>query len=158
MFTKYTYELTDAGKQALGKEIYILDIHRNGIENLDIWSLSKKVQEKLGYAYGDIIWGYLNERGLNHIKQGNFGLYRNCRFAMSEFVEKEGKLDNSFSLLAEVVRYDLSGLTNGFNMEFMDIYADGFFPYKDSIVRIAPGITTRVADYKEAKGLSGRGE
>jgi hypothetical protein len=63
-------------------------------------------------------------------------------------------LDNAFSLLAEVIRYDLSGLSNGFSAQFMDIYADGYFPYKDSIVTMAPGITSRVADYQEKQGLS----
>lgn len=70
---------------------------------------------------------------------------------MSEFVKEEGKLDNAFSLLSEVIRYDLSGLSNGFSMQFMDIYADGYFPYKNSIVTMAPGITSRVVDYQEKK-------
>jgi hypothetical protein len=89
-----------------------------------------------------------------HIKNSNFGLYRNCRFSMSEFVKEEGKLYNAFSLLSEVIRYDLSGLSNGFSMQFMDIYADGYFQYKNSIVTMAPGITSRVVDYQEKKGLS----
>jgi len=154
IFTKYTYELTDAGKEVLEKEEYIPYIHRHGIEDLDIWSLSKKVQDKPGYPYRDVIWGYLNERSMVHIKNKDFGLYRNCRFSMSEFVKEEGKLDNAFSLLAEVIRYDLSGLSNGFSMQFMDIYADGYFPYESSIVTMAPGITSRVVDYQEKQGLS----
>lgn len=39
-------------------------------------------------------------------------------------------------------------------MQFMEIYADGYFPYKNSIVTMAPGITSRVVDYQEKKGLS----
>ena len=112
VFTRYTYELTDKGKDVLKKEEYIPYIHRTGIEDLDIWSLSKKVQEKPGYSYRDVILGYLNERSMVHAKNRDFGLYRNCRFAMSEFVKEEGKLDNAFSLLSEVIRYDLSGLSN----------------------------------------------
>jgi len=154
IFTKYTYELTNTGKEVLEKEEYIPYIHRHGIEDLDIWSLSKKVQDKPGYPYRDVIWGYLNERSMVHIKNKDFGLYRNCRFSMSEFVKEEGKLDNAFSLLAEVIRYDLSGLSNGFSMQFMDIYADSYFPYKNSIGTMAPGITSRVVDYQEKKGLS----
>ncbi|WP_257532982.1 SAP domain-containing protein [Irregularibacter muris] len=157
IFTKYTYELTDAGKEILKKEEYIPYIHLHGIEDLDIWSLSKKVQDKPGYPYRDVIWGYLNERSMVHIKNKDFGLYRNCRFSMSEFVKEEGKLDNAFSLLAEVILYDLSGLSNGFSMQFMDIYGDNYFPYKNSIVTMAPGITSRVVDYQEKKGLSDDG-
>ena len=36
----------------------------------------------------------------------------------------------------------------------MDIYADGYFPYENSIVTMAPGITSRVIEYQEKKGLS----
>ncbi|MBN2259265.1 MAG: SAP domain-containing protein [Clostridiales bacterium] len=155
IFTKRTYNLTDAGNEILKKEDYIPYIHRHGIEDLNIWSLSEKVKNrKPGLSFRDVIWGYLNERGMIHIKDGNFGLYRNCRFSMSEFVKEEGKLDNAFALLAEVIRYDLSGLSNGFSMQFMEIYADGYFPYKNSIVTMAPGITSRVVDYQEKKGLS----
>ena len=112
------------------------------------------MQERTSYSYRDVIWGHLNERSMVHIKNGDYGLYRNCRFSMSEFVKEEGKLENAFSLLAEVIRYDLSGLSNGFDKKFMDIYADGYFPYKGSIVTMAPGITSRVVDYKETKGFS----
>ncbi|MFL2071585.1 SAP domain-containing protein [Marinilactibacillus psychrotolerans] len=154
IFTNRTYDLTNAGKEVLKKEEYIPYIHRQGIEDLDIWSLSKKVQDKPGYPYRDVIWGYLNERSMVHIKNRDFGLYRNCRFSMSEFIKEEGKIDNAFALLSEVIRYDLSGLSNGFSMQFMDIYADGYFPYKNSIVTMAPGITSRVVDYQEKKGLS----
>jgi len=155
IFIKYTYELTDAGEEVLKAEEHIPYIHRHGIEDLDIWSLSEKVKNKKpGFSFRDVIWGYLNERSMIHIKNGNFGLYRNCRFSMSEFVKEEGKLYNAFSLLSEVIRYDLSGLSNGFSMQFMDIYADGYFQYKNSIVTMAPGITSRVVDYQEKKGLS----
>ncbi|MDN5290066.1 MAG: hypothetical protein PWQ06_305 [Anaerophaga sp.] len=155
IFTKRTYDLTDAGNEILKKEDYIPYIHRHGIEDLDIWSLSEKVKNrKPGLSFRDVIWGYLNERGMIHIKDGNFGLYRNCRFSMSEFVNEEGKLDNAFALLAEVIRYDLSGLSNGFSMKFMEIYAEGYFPYKNSIVTMAPGIKSRVVEYQEKKGLS----
>ncbi|MGE4284398.1 MAG: SAP domain-containing protein [Clostridia bacterium] len=155
IFTKRTYELTDAGNEILKKEDYIPYIHRQGIEDLDIWSLSEKVKHrKPGLSFRDVIWGYLNERSMIHIQHGDFGLYRNCRFSMSKFVKEEGKLDNAFALLSEVIRYDLSGLSNGFSMQFMEIYADGYFPYKNSIVTMAPGITSRVVDYQEKKGLS----
>lgn len=154
VFTKYIYELTDTGKEELKEYEYIPYIHRHGIEGLDIYTLSVKMQERTSYSYRDVIWGHLNERSMVHIKNGDYGLYRNCRFSMSEFVKEEGKLENAFSLLAEVIRYDLSGLSNGFDKKFMDIYADGYFPYKGSIVTMAPGITSRVVDYKETKGFS----
>lgn len=150
IFTKRTYELTDAGSEILKKEGYIPYIHRHAIEDLDIWSLSEMVKNrKPGLSYRDVIWGYLNERSMLHIKNGDFGLYRNSRFSMSEFVKEEGRLDSAFSLLSEVIRYDLSGLSNGFSMDFMEIYTHGYFPYKNSTISMAPGITSRVVEYQE---------
>ena len=81
IFTKRTYDLTDAGNEILKKEDYSPYIHRHGIEDLDIWSLSEKVKSrKAGLSFRDVIWGYLNERSMIHIKNSDFGLYRNCRF------------------------------------------------------------------------------
>lgn len=155
LFTKRTYELTDAGSEILKKEDYIPYIHQHEIEDLDIWSLSEKVKNsKSGISFRDVLWGYLNERSMIHIKNSDYGLYRNCRFSMYEFVKEEGKLENAFSLLSEVIRYDLSGLSNGFSFQFIDIYAENYFPYENSIVRMAPGITSRVVDYQKEKGLS----
>ena len=153
-FTKYTYELTDSGKTILDNEKHILYIHRHRIEDLDIWSLNKMVQERAGIPYRDVIWGYMNQRSMIYLKNGDFGLYRNCRFSMSEFVMEEGRLENSISLLAEIIRFDLSGLSNNFSGKFMDLYIDMYFPYKDSILTVAPGIINRVRDYQNRKSLS----
>ena len=155
IFTRRTYETTDLGEEVLKRNEHIPYIHRKGAEDLDIFSLNELVKkQKPGYSYRDAIWGYLNKRGMEHISGNNFGLYRNCRFTMSEFVYEENKLDNAFALLVEVIRYDLSGLSNGFNLEYLYIYNDNFFPYEESIINMAPGITKRVVNYKKAKELS----
>ena len=150
-FTRYTYELTESGKEALHRASYIPFIHRQNIEGLDIWSLSEMVQNNPKLSYRDIIWRYLNERRLLHIREGNYGLYRNCSLAMSEFVWEEGRLNTAFSLLAEVISYDLSGLTNGFEMKYLEIYARSYFPYEESTITIPPAIIRRVVEYRESK-------
>ena len=129
-------------------------IHSNNIEDLDIWNLTALVQQPPYTKYRDKIWGYLNQRGGVHMKEGNFGLYRNSRFTMSEFVASEGKKDIAFGLLCEVVAYDLSGLYNGFRMDFLDMYSKFFFPYENSNHTMAPGITKRIQEYGEEFGWS----
>lgn len=69
------------------------------------------------------------------MKEGNFGLYRNSRFTMSEFVASEGKKDIAFGLLCEVVAYDLSGLYNGFRMDFWTCIQSSFSLMKIQITR-----------------------
>lgn len=155
VFPRRTYETTDLGEEVLKRNEHIPYIHRNNIGELDIFSLNELVKElEPGYSYRDAIWGYLNKRGTELISENSFGLYRNCRFTMSEFVHEENKLSNAFALLVEVIRYDLSGLNNSFDMEYLYIYKEHFFPYENSIIKMAPGITKRVVDYKKAKGLS----
>lgn len=152
-FPKRPYKLTETGEDILKKYEWI-PIHSHTIEDLDIWNLTSLVQQPPYTKYRDKIWGYLNQRGKIHIKEGNFGLYRNSRFTMSEFVADEGKKDIAFALLCEVVAYDLSGLSNGFRMDFIDICAEFFFPYEHSNHTITPGITKRIRDYRNEFGWS----
>lgn len=154
VFTKRPYSLTEQGTQILKKYEWIPYIHSHMIEDLDIWNLTELVQTPPYMKYRDKIWGYMNKRGMEHFSNRNYGLYRSNRFAMSEFVAEEGKTTEAFSLLSEVVAYDLSGLSNGFRMELIDIYADSFFPYESSIVTMAPGITVRIQKYGDELGWS----
>lgn len=147
VFSKRPYALTEAGMALLKKYEWIPYIHNHEIEDLNIWNLTDLVQTPPYTNYRDKIWGYLNKRGLEHIKNRNYGLYRNSRFTMSEFVVDEGKLETAFTLLCEVAAYDLSGLSNGFRMEFLDICSKSYFPYEESVVTMAPGITSRIEKY-----------
>lgn len=56
-------------------------------------------------------------------------------------------------LLCEVVLYDLSGMSNGFRMESLYIFAKYFFPYEKTMVKMAPGITERIQKYANTLGL-----
>lgn len=154
VFLKRPFQLTDTGSELLKKYEWIPFIHSNNIEDLDIWNLTALVQQPPYTKYRDKIWGYLNQRGGVHMKEGNFGLYRNSRFTISEFVASEGKKDIAFGLLCEVVAYDLSGLYNGFRMDFLDMYSKFFFPYENSNHTIAPEITKRIQEYGEEFGWS----
>lgn len=153
-FANRTYQLTELGKQALDEEGYVSYIHRHTLEDLDIWSLNRIIHEPPYMPYRDKIWGYLNKRSMEHFTARNFGLYRNCRHHMSTFLVEENKIKDALSMLSEVVFYDLSGLSNNYDPQFLDIYAQSFFPYKDSIVTMVPGITSAVIHCKKELNLS----
>lgn len=153
-FVKRTYQLTEIGKQALEEESYVPYIHRHALEDLDIWSLNRIIHEPPYMPYRDKIWGYLNKRSMEHFAARNFGLYRNCRHHMSTFLMEEKKIKDALGMLSEVVFYDLSGLSNNYDPQFLDIYAQNFFPYKDSIVTMAPGITSAVIHCQKELNLS----
>lgn len=153
-FPKRTYQLTEIGKQALEEEGYVPYIHRHEIEDLDIWSLNRLIYEPPYMPYRDKIWGYLNKRSMEHFTARNFGLYRNCRYYMATFLVEEKKIYDALGMLAEVVFYDLSGLGNNYDPQYLDIYAKDFFPYKDSTATVAPGITGAIIHCQKELNLS----
>lgn len=153
-FTKRTYQLTELGKQELAEEGYVPYIHRHTLEDLDIWSLNKLIHEQPYMPYRDKIWGYLNRRSMEHFAAGNFGLYRNCRHHMYNFLMEEKKIRDALGMLSEVVFYDLSGLGNNYDPQYLDIFAEHFFPYKDSTVTMAPGITSAVIHCQKELSLT----
>jgi hypothetical protein len=146
LFPKRTYSLTESGKAALEEEAYVSYIHRHMIEYLDIWSLNQKVHTQPFMPYRDKLWGYLNQQSMKHFSDRNFGLYRNCRFQMAQFLKEEKKIKDSLAMLAEVVFHDLSGVSNNYDPQFLEIYAEGFFPYENSHAATAPGIIAAIVD------------
>ena len=152
IFSKRPYSVTESGAEILKKYEWIPYIHSHRIEDLDIWNLTEMVQTQPYLKYRDKIWGYLNNKSMDHARAGDYGLYRNTRFAMSEFVLEEGKTDIAFQLLCEVIAYDLSGVGNNFDPKYFYIEAAHFFPYEESNVTIAPGITSRISRYSKELG------
>lgn len=153
-FAKRTYQLTELGKKALEEEGYVPYIHRHPMEDLDIWSLNKIIHEPPYMSYRDKIWGYLNKRSIEHFSAGDFGLYRNCRYHMYLFLMEEKRLKDALGMLSEVVFYDLSGLGNNYDPQYLYIFAKNFFPYKDSTVTMAPGITSAVIQCQKELDLT----
>lgn len=125
-FVKRTYQLTELGKQALEEEGYVPYIHRHTLEDLDIWSLNRIVHEPPYMPYRDKVWGYLNKRSMEHFTARNFGLYRNCKHHMSTFLMEENKIRDALGMLSEVVFCNLSGLSNNYDPQFLDICSELF--------------------------------
>ncbi|HPE41432.1 MAG TPA: SAP domain-containing protein [Bacteroidales bacterium] len=153
LFPRRTYALTELGKTELKNGAYVPYIHRHNIEDLDIWLLNKLVHKPPIMPYRDKIWGYLNKRCVKLSSDNDFGLYRNCRFQMAEFLREENKTKNVLGLLAEVVFIDLSGVGNNFDPEY-DIRLENFFPYEKSMATIPPGIISRIVDCQNILGYS----
>jgi len=86
----------------------------------------------------DVKWSIYNKELMKHANGGNFGLYRNTRLEMAEFLRKEGKLEASLSTYIEILYLDLNGpqTTSGLSTDY-------FLP-RESFV--APGIISRIAN------------
>jgi hypothetical protein len=156
LFPNKTYSLTNIGEEELKNEEYIIYIHKNGYEDLGIWSLNKLVHTEPYRPYRDKIWQYLNtDCQRKHLSNGDFGLYRNCKYQMSLFLNKEKKFKGELALLAEVAFYDLSGLPNNYNKaSFLEIMSEYFFPYEKSHVTIPEGIIYSIVCCQKELGYS----
>lgn len=86
VFTKRPYSLTTEGKNTLAKFPWIPYIHNQRIDGLDIWTLTEMVQASPEMSFRDLIWRHFNDLSIQHIKAGDWGLYRNAHFQMSEFM------------------------------------------------------------------------
>lgn len=73
---------------------------------------------------------------------------------MNRFLQEEGKYKDALGMLAEVVYYDLSGMSNGFDMQYLYISAPHFFPYESSIVTTAPGVISDIVNCQIKAELS----
>lgn len=107
-FSNRKYMRTAIGQEELDNEEYVRFIHGRNIEDLDIWSLNRLVYSGPKMPYRDKIWRYLNERCVKHATEGNYGLYRNCKYSMACLVMNEGKNKVAIATLAEVLFYDLA--------------------------------------------------
>jgi len=108
IFDKRKYQLTELGIDELNKSKYIFYVHGKTIEDLNIWSLNKLVYSNPRMSFRDVIWKYLNQRTVKHTMEGQFGLYRNCRYSMALFLTQEEKYKNALAFLAEAAFYGLA--------------------------------------------------
>jgi SAP domain len=154
-FPERLYVLTETGQAALEAGGHIPYIHRHpDLDGLDIFSLTELLDAHPGRPYRDVIWGHLNEQSLRHAQASDWGLYRNTRFGMAQFLAEEGKFREALALMAEVEYYDLSGMGNGFRMEHLPVHAEYLFPYERSLAKSAPGIIDLIFDWADQAGLS----
>jgi hypothetical protein len=153
MCTKRNYVVTELGEQEKKENEYILYIHRHRVADEDIWSLNRLMHERNGRGYRDVLWSQMNVKAMEHAKRHDFGLYRNTRLEMYNFLKEEGKWNNAFDMFAEVAYLDLSGLGNGFNMQFLYIYAKSYFPYEKSLATLPPAAKIWISELKEHLNL-----
>lgn len=99
----------------------------------------------------------IEEQSVMYAKNCDWGLYRNSILNMYDKSMKENRKSDAFLELAEVIYYDLSGLSNGsckydqeilIKMEIERCYEMNF-PYHSSMATIAPGVVNYLYDMKE---------
>lgn len=155
LFPVRPYTRTEKGNKELADEEYVSYIHRNSVDDLDIWSLNQLLYGSSAHIpYRDVIWGYLNKKSGEYFSANDFGVYRNCRHRMATFLKEEGKFKGALAMLAEVVFFDLSGAGNNYNPDYLYILASHLFPYEKSLAKTYPGITKEIFYCQEKVGFT----
>lgn len=132
---------------------------------MSVWEMNQRIAQT-HYPYRDILWGYFNEQAGVHFQNFDFGLYRNIRLNMYQFLMEENKPKTAFHMLCEVLSFDLSGLGNNekslFEWErndpkyYLMIYksrAEHFFPYENTTLIIPPAVSAWFAEMQTTFGL-----
>lgn len=154
--------LTKKGKREIDENKYVMYLHKK--KYMSIWDMNYLLHNDnpshLGYR--DILWRDFNIQSGEHFQEGDFGLYRNTRLDMYRFLMEENKHKAAFTMLCEVVAYDLSNLGNGERL-FSEFMTEKFlleqtlehgFPYSDSNYRLPPAIIAWMSDMKDILQLS----
>ena len=156
------YALTKKGQQELDENEYVVYLHR--MKYMSIWDMNYLLHHDnpSHLRYRDILWREFNIQSGEHFKAGNFGLYRNTRMYMYQFLMEEEKYTTAFSMLCEVIAYDLSGLGNNERLDH-DPVIEKFmleqnlklgFPYSTSMYKIPPAIIEWISDLQNTLKLS----
>ena len=157
------YVLTSKGEQELKENQYVSYLHRN--RYMTVWEMNQRIAQT-HYPYRDILWAYFNEQSGVHFQNFDFGLYRNTRLNMYQFLMEENKPKTAFHMLCEVLSFDLSGLSNGdkslFEWEksnpelYLMVYesrVEHFFPYEETTLIIPPAVSAWFAEMQTTLGL-----
>lgn len=112
LFPNRNYELTELGISELKENQYVTYLHRK--HQISIWEMNilLNVNNPSHLGYRDIIWREFNKQSGEYFQQCEFGLYRNVRRNMHNFLCEEKKYKTALHLLIEVISFDLSGLGN----------------------------------------------
>ena len=156
------YALTEKGQQELNDNEYVPYLHKT--KYISVWDMNYLLNNENPSALGyrDILWREFNTQSGEHFKVGNFGLYRNTRMYMYQFLMEENKYQSAFSMLCEVIAYDLSGLGNNEPLNndptmqkfMLEQTIKMGFPYNNSLYTVPPAIVGWMANIKELLNMN----
>lgn len=88
-------------------------------------------------------WQIFNKQLLTHAQNFDWGLYRNTRLDMAEFLSKEKKYENALETYLEICYLDLNGPSNMGGINDPAMFKE-FPPFDPKVAFLAPGIIDRI--------------
>lgn len=148
------YVVTEAGQKVLDDSPHIPYVHKNTLlDSVDIYSLDRLVQSEPDTPWREVVWRHLDEQVALHARQSDWGLLRNTRHLMAEFLAEQGRWTEAIEILAEVIYYDLAIPGNSFGVDVVPLLASRISPYGGSSLRVPPGLTTKLFRWSGKAGL-----
>lgn len=154
LFPDKPYFLTELGQCVINKENYMKYIHNQPDQNINIWNFSEMAHEFPSLPYTELLQRYYSKQAENHLRQKQYGSYRNCIFHMAELDMEDEHFENALIHFFEVTYYDLSGLSNFSDSSQLNEDASQLFSYEYSFAKIAPGILSRIVHCKDKLNIS----
>ena len=151
IISEHSYDyfvISDLGEKAIQDDEYVLYTHRSRYNEFDVYSLNMHMKGDT-QNFRKHIWQIFSEKIKQYLNNNNYGLYRNTRLHMSDFLAEENKFFEAIRTLAEVIYIDLNGITSGAypgsNTEYF-LYDNDFYmsPYS-----LPSGIIGRLCEYQE---------
>ena len=117
LVTERTYALTNLGEEELSINQYVPFLHKSqNIYGVDIWWANKKIYENPNMSFRDILWGELNRRSVEAIKEIvdlKYHSYIFNRISMCNFcIEMDKNYLMAFKLLCEAIFLDVNTNTS----------------------------------------------
>ena len=132
------YTLTELGERELADNIYVSYLHSHKYPEVSVWDVNKNADLE---HWRDYIWNRFNTYSIEYVTKGQWGLYRNIRFYMAEFLYDEARYTDAFEMYGEVCFYDVNG---------METFGD----YDDPSDLLLKGIITQMKKVAEEAGLT----
>ena len=152
LFPYHWYRLTDAGRQELEENEYILFMHRSRLYDPDIWGLNRLTGDAPA-EYMSRLKQYYVQKAKTEFEQWHFDQSFLALHGLAQLVQQEGSLESAFDLYAKylyLMASNVSSLSAYFSVEQWDEFVKfsdiAFSPSS----ALAPGIIDEMLKIKEA--------
>ena len=105
--TAKKYTVTEMGRKEVADNEYVVYLHSHKDADISVWDVNMNADIK---HWRDYIWGKYNQISIEYAQNGQWGLYRNVRHSMAEFLYDESRYIDAFSMYGEVCFYDVNGM------------------------------------------------
>ena len=145
---KLETENIEIGTKVVAERTVLSDYY-NWIEFKKIKEELKKENKKIDDF--DILWGILNKKQVEYVKQNNWGLYRNTCYGMFAIMNAENRFKEALGMALEICYYDING-PNNLSSTNTTILKE-FPPFNPESGLIAPALVYSIRELKEKLAL-----